>query len=510
MSTLRREFVSYVGEGIAFAKLSSTGEVGSNSGRILKQGVLMPLSGGLGNLGAPIRDGATLPFKILDGNTEFTIESQTEDTQTDPNAGQTAASSLVDAGYPAVTGAAASEVTIQAAENVFIPNNVVGCSPSATSPAITDLNDNNLIWRTPPTDALQGEVLAQVASENIGASTAATLYVNNSYGQLISETFASAYSGTVQNQVAFPKAASSYSSQLNQALSDNPGVVIVIGYPQSGVTLFRDFYSLYPGETPFLVTDGLRDSALPSDVGNAMSNVQGTAPLAAGPGTEFFSKEYENAYGVEPGVFTSQAFDATAVCLLANAAAGENNGSAIAGQMQAVANPGGEEVTPSTLADGLAMAAEGTEVQYKGASSAIDFDENGDLKSATYELFGFQEGGGIETIEEIDFYSDTVDDISKVKLHNVEIKPDKVDGTTDTHRLNFTVSNLSADNGADNFTIALPDGIEVDSVSIEKSGSLSPNQPNPNNPIEFRVDPSTGGQTEVDFEVMLELSPSVG
>ena len=399
----RRDVLKGIGVSGTVAIAGCAGDGGGGGGRTLSQGVLMPLSGGLGNLGQPIRDGAVLPFRLLEGETDFTIDSQVEDTQTDPNAGQTAASSLVDAGYPAVTGAASSEVTIQVAENVFIPNNVLGCSPASTSPAITDLDDNNLIWRTPPTDALQGQVLAQIASDNIGASSAATLYVNNSYGQLLSESFASAYGGTIQNQVSFPKGASSYSSQLSQALSDDPGAVIVIGYPESGVQLFRDYYSEYSGETPFLVTDGLRDSALPSDVGNAMSNVQGTAPLAAGPGKEFFTTEYQNEFDAEPGVFTSQAFDATAVCLLANAAAGENSGPAIAEQMQAVANPGGEDVTPSTLADGLAMAAEGTEIQYMGASSAVDFDENGDLTAATYELFGFEEGGGIETIEEIAF-----------------------------------------------------------------------------------------------------------
>lgn len=376
---------------------------GDGGGRTLKQGVLQPLSGGLGPLGKPIRDAAILPFKLLEGNTKFTIDSQVEDTQTDPNAGQTAATSLVNAGYPAVTGAASSEVTIQVAKNVFIPNSVVGCSPASTSPAITDLDDNNLIWRTPPTDRLQGQVLAQVASQNIGASTAATLYVNNSYGQLLSESFASAFGGTVQTQVPFPKGASSYSSQLSQALSDDPGVVIVIGYPESGIQLFRDYYSEYPGDTPFLVTDGLRDKTLPSKVGNAMDNVRGTAPLAAGPGKEFFTTEFKNAYGSKPGVFTAQAFDATAVCLLANAAAGENAGPAIAEQMQAVANPGGESVTPSTLADGLSKAAAGTEIQYKGASSAVDFDSAGDLKAATYELFGFVQGGGVETLQEIKF-----------------------------------------------------------------------------------------------------------
>ena len=377
---------------------------GEGSGRTLKHGVLQPTSGDLGDLGKPIRDAAILPFKTTD--TDFTLEHKVADTQTDPNAGQTAATSLVDAGYPAVTGAASSEVTLQVAREVFIPNGVVGCSPASTSPEITGLEDNNLIWRTPPTDALQGKVLAQVASENEGATSAATLYVDNSYGQLLSDSFTKAFKnggGSITSKVAFEKEQSSYSSQLSQALDGNPDALLVIGYPTSGKQLFRDYYSNYDGSTSILVTDGLRETNLPSDVGNAMENVQGTAPLAAGPGNEFFTNQFQNEYNSEPGVFTSQAFDATAVCLLANAAAGANAGSEIAKKMQAVANPGGEEVTPENLGEGLSMAADGTEVQYKGASSAVDFDENGDLKAATYELFGFQQGGGVETIDEIQF-----------------------------------------------------------------------------------------------------------
>jgi len=385
---------------------SGGGGGGGSTDRTLMQGVLLPTTGDLADLGGPIRDGAILPQTVLEGETDFELDFQVEDTQTDPNAAQSAAQSLRAGGYPAVTGAASSEVTIAVAENVFIPSGMVGCSPASTSPAITDLEDNGLIYRTPPTDALQGEVLAQVATERLDATTAATMYVNNSYGQLLSESFVSAFEaldGTVNNQVSFQKARSSYSSRLESAFADDPGVVVVIGYPESGTQLFRDFYSNFSGDTPILVTDGMRSSSLPSDIGNPMENVTGTAPLAAGPGRDFFDEQYQNEYGEEPGVFTSQAFDATAVCLLANAAAGENNGAAIAEQMQAVANPGGEEVTPSTLAEGLEMAANGTEIQYRGASSAVDFDENGDLKAATYEYFGFQEGGGIETIDEIQF-----------------------------------------------------------------------------------------------------------
>ncbi|MGB9987922.1 ABC transporter substrate-binding protein [Salarchaeum japonicum] len=378
----------------------------SSSARTLKQGVLLPTTGGLADLGVPINNGAILPRILLEGETDFTLDFSEQDTQTDANAAQSAAQTLRNSGYPAVTGAASSEVTIAVAKNVFIPSGMVGCSPASTSPAITDLEDSGLIYRTPPTDALQGEVLAQVAMERLDASNAATMYVNNSYGQLLSESFATAFNnagGEMLQQVSFQKAQSSYTSRLSQALSGDPGVVVVIGYPESGKQLFRDFYTDFDSDVPILVTDGLRSASLPSDVGNDMSNVTGTAPLAAGPGTEYFTEQFQSEFGNEPGVFTSQAFDATAVCLLANAAAGENNGAAIAREMQAVANPGGEEVLPDTLAEGLEMAANGTEIQYKGASSAVDFDENGDLKAATYEYFGFESGGGIETIDEIQF-----------------------------------------------------------------------------------------------------------
>lgn len=385
---------------------TTTTSGGASTSRTIKHGVLQPMTGGLADLGVPIKNGAILPQRLLEGETDFTLDFSVQDTQTDPNAAQSAAQTLRNGGYPAVTGAASSEVTIAVAKNVFIPSGMVGCSPASTSPAITDMQDNGLIYRTPPTDALQGEVLGKVAADRLDASTAATLYVNNSYGQLLSESFAAGFKqtgGEVLQQVSFQKAQSSYTARIQQALSGDPDALVVIGYPESGKQLFRDFYSNFSSDIPILVTDGLRSASLPADIGNPMENVTGTAPLAAGPGTEFFNEQFKSAFGSEPGVFTSQAFDATAVCLLANAAAGENSGAAIAEQMQAVANPGGEEVLPSTLADGLVKAAEGTEIQYKGASSAVDFDENGDLKAATYEYFGFEAGGGIRTIDKIQY-----------------------------------------------------------------------------------------------------------
>ncbi|EMA01904.1 amino acid/amide ABC transporter substrate-binding protein, HAAT family [Haloarcula vallismortis] len=195
---------------------------GSDSGRTIRFGVLMPETGDLGPLGRPIRDGAILPALQLEGEVDFEFDYQVGDTQTQAQAGIDAANSLVSAGYPSITGAASSETSIQVARNVLIDNSVVGCSPASTSPTITDLEDNDYMFRTPPSDALQGQVLAQVGVDELGAETASTLYVNNSYGQALQEAFAGAFEaegGTIVNQVGFEQQQSSYTSEINSAMN---------------------------------------------------------------------------------------------------------------------------------------------------------------------------------------------------------------------------------------------------------------------------------------------------
>jgi len=195
---------------------------GSGADRTVMLGVLQPETGDLGSLGQPIRDAALLPARQLSDSIDQSIDTQTGDTQSTAQAAVDAANSLVSAGYPSITGAAGSEATIQVARNVLVDNGVVGCSPASTSPTITGLEDDDYVFRTPPSDALQGQVLAQVATDELGASTASTLYLNNSYGQALQEAFVSAFQerdGSVVQQVGFESQQSSYTSQLNSALN---------------------------------------------------------------------------------------------------------------------------------------------------------------------------------------------------------------------------------------------------------------------------------------------------
>ena len=189
-----------------------------------------------------------------------------------------------------------------------------------------------------------------------------------------------------------------------------PDVLTVIGYPASGIQIFRDYYSNYsPDDVDILVPDGLQDPEMQQQIGNPMDNVTGTAPSAAGPNREAFVQLFQDEYDTSPGVFTSHTFDAVAILTMANAAAGENDGPAIKEQMRRVTNPGGMDVGPQNLVEGVNAAAAGDEVTYRGASSRTNFDERGDPSAATYEIWNFapDTDSGIGVEETISFEGET-------------------------------------------------------------------------------------------------------
>ncbi len=358
----------------------------------------MALSGGLESVGTPIADAVELPGKQLDASEiEADVEWQIEDSETTARGGIDAMRTLVDAGFPAVAGPLGSDVTLQAVQQASIPAEVVNCSPASTTPTLSILNDRGFSFRTAPDDSLQAVVAAGLAADEHGASSAATLHIAGDYGRQLSGAFATSFDGEIQRQVSFSE---EYEEPLATALSGEPDLLFVIGYPEDGVEIFGHYYDGYAGDETVFTTDGMMDPSLPEQVGESMSNVYGTAPSSNGPGYEAFAERYESEYGSAPSIFTANGYDAAAVLLLANAAAGENDGGAIREQMRAVVSEGGAEVTPDTLAEGVRRAAAGDPVEYRGASSEVVFDENGDVTGIDYEYFRY-DADGISVIEEV-------------------------------------------------------------------------------------------------------------
>nr|WP_049896999.1 ABC transporter substrate-binding protein [Natrialba chahannaoensis] len=396
----RRKILSTVASGTVAATAGCLTDaiIGDNSDdtrpalsdRTLRYGGVLPFSGGLGAVGEALENATTLPIAELEeSDLDVSVEYEGVDSETTPTAAVNAVADLIDDGYPAVVGAAASGVTLQMTQQATIPAEVVTCSPASTSPTVGILNDRGFSFRTAPDDSMQAVVAAQLAVSEHDAETAATLYTAGDYGRQLSGAFSASFDGEVQRQVSFAGDSNSFAEPIAEALSDEPDILFLVGYMENGVDLLTDYYNGPAGDEVVFVSDGLQDDSIPQGVDATISDVYGTAPVSSGPGQDAFDQMYHNEYGTDPAVFTANSYDAAATILLANAAAGENDGLAIRSQMIEVTTGDGTEVLPGELTDGLELAAAGEPVRYRGASGEVEFDESGDGGSITYEYFRF-------------------------------------------------------------------------------------------------------------------------
>ncbi|KPQ18818.1 MULTISPECIES: ABC transporter substrate-binding protein [unclassified Halomonas] len=362
----------------------------------VKVGFLGGFTGGIESLTPPIFDGAQLAVKqineqggILDGQT---LEMPSGDTTcSDASAASNAADRMVNSeDVTAIVGALCTGATISAANNAAIPGDVVMVSPASTAPAVTELDDDDLVFRTVPSDAFQGEMLAKLLIEK-GINEVAVTFVNNDYGQGLSEAFATTFEsegGSVVESLAHEDNRSDYRSELGTLSSAGVETLVVLAYADtSGQTVLRQ--AAESGVfTQYVGADGMVGNSLVEAVGaDVLDGMIATRPGSPDlPGTDIFIEAAE-AEDIDPeAVFAAQAYDAAFLLALAI----EQNGSAeregLSEALRDVAMAPGETILPGEWEKALELIAEGEEINYEGASGSHEFDDNGDVPGIVVEM----------------------------------------------------------------------------------------------------------------------------
>ena len=327
----------------------------------------------------------------------------TRDTATNPAQGVAAARALLDVeGAVAIVGALASGVTLAVAQSVTVPKQRLLISPASTSPAITDLEDDDFLFRTTVSDAAQGVVLARLAWENL-YETAGIMLINNAYGEGLAdqfeETFAS-LGGRVTGKVPHEDSQPTYTSELEKATEGDPDVLLAISYPGQAEVYLRE--SLEGGYSDtFLFVDATKSPDMMEVVGwDALEGMLGTAQGSPeSPSLREFQRSYAAVHGAPPEhPFIAENYDAAVLIALAAAKAGTTTDSvAIRDALRSIANPPGEAVGPGVegIKKALMLIAEGKDINYQGAAGTVDFDENGDVTG--YIEIWKVEGGQIKS-----------------------------------------------------------------------------------------------------------------
>jgi len=370
----------------------------------VKIGTLLDLTGALEAYGKPIQTGAILAAEQMNaagGPLGRKIELVHRDSQTDPTAGIDAAKKLVELDkVVAIVGALSSGVTIPVATSVTIPSGIVLISPASTSPQITDLQDSDFVFRTCPSDALQGKVSGRLARE-LGFQAVSTIYVNNPYGSGLSKTFSQTFSergGKVLATVAYEEGRPSYRGELEQALKDRPQAIALFSYPENGVTIMRQALELgFKGK--FLLADGMKAPEVVQNVGaQYLKGTYGTTPGAReGSAKTRFLEAYTKRFGEKPPKpFIDNCYDAIVVLALAVHQAKSSAPRAIREAIRQVANPPGETIEPGDFQKAFELISQGKKVNYRGASGEVDFDAQGDVVTPI-EVWKIDDGGTFVT-----------------------------------------------------------------------------------------------------------------
>ena len=341
----------------------------------IKIGVILGFTGPIESLTPAMAASAELAFNeasdsgSLLGGKKISVE-RADSTCVDSAAATSAAEGLISNGVVAIMGADCSGVTGAIATNVAIPKGVVMISPSATSPGLTTLDDKGYFFRTAPSDARGGQILANITKDR-GIKSVAITYTNNDYGKGLADVYAAALKAhgiTVTEVAAHEDGKADYSAEVATLAAAGGDVLAVIGYvDQGGKGMIQA--SLDSGAfDAFVLSDGMIGDSLTEAFGSALNKSFGSLPGSLGKGKGIFNT-VAAAGGVDPsGPYTGESYDAAALIALAIQAGGSADRASIAANVMGVANGPGIKIYPGELGKALGFLAAGKAIDYEGAT----------------------------------------------------------------------------------------------------------------------------------------------
>ena len=353
-------------------------------------GIILGFTGPIESLTPDMAAGAELAFseasnsgKLLNGSNINVIRA--DSTCIDSAAATSAAEGLISQGVTAIMGADCSGVTGAILSNVAVPNGVPMISPSATSPGLTTAEDNGLFFRTAPSDARGGEVLADITADR-GITSVAITYVNTDYGVGLADVYEAAAEARgieVTAKTAHEGDKADYSAEVGVLSAAGGDALAVIGYlDQGGNQIIQGSLDSGAFDT-FVLSDGMIGDSLTDTFGSDLDGSFGSMPGSLGAGAQKF-KAYAEANGVNPSVYVGESYDAAALIVLAMALGGSDDSATVAANIMKVANGPGTKIYAGELAKGLELASAGFAVDYDGATD-VNFTDVGEAFGAFIE-----------------------------------------------------------------------------------------------------------------------------
>lgn len=264
---------------------------------------------------------------------------------------------------------------------------VVMISTSATSPTLTKLKDNGMLFRTIPSEALQGRALASI----IGKSKVAVIYFSDDAGRAVRDELSAGLEKVGGELVA--------NESFSATTNDADKIISVLSAASPDAVVFSSPFSAMEknkaiilaltkanlgGAKLWLTSQSLADysQALPA---GTLKDVNGILEGASSDAE--FQKRVKSA---DPSVtdfrYAAEAYDATILAALAAIVAGDDSGSAVASVLRPISSSG---IKCTSFGECLEVLKTRKDIDYDGITGPIAFDAHGDISSAPFGVYRY-------------------------------------------------------------------------------------------------------------------------
>jgi branched-chain amino acid transport system substrate-binding protein len=362
---------------------------------VLTIGVLKPQGSANADIGQAIGTAVQLAVDTINnagGYNGHNVELIPEDEGVAGVGIDPAIATLLNRNVDAIIGPASSANAL-AGLGEIVNAGVVACSPTASASLLDGFPDHNLFFRTIPSDSLQAVAIAK-AVDQTGASQTAVAFIDDAYGQAFADSVEAALQKldiTVSLSVPYSAGNQSIDVAAKKIAGTSDGVIVVIGDATSGPVMLGEIDTAAGKARPsYMVNDAMRRpnaSAHPMGASLAL-RVHGISPVAYSTDQDFVARL--GATPDDPSPYAANAFDCVNLIALAALAGQSTQPAVIASLIPAVSDGGSPCMTFASCRDDIAL---GSNINYDGPGGSLAIGSDGDLTSATFELFGFDETG---------------------------------------------------------------------------------------------------------------------
>ncbi|MBI9033072.1 MAG: ABC transporter substrate-binding protein [Bacteroidales bacterium] len=300
-----------------------------------------------------------------------------------------------------------SRVALAVCEQVCIPNNMLFIGSVTTSPEVSELEDRNLVWRTTPSDRVQGRIGAEYVSQHLNKKTVGIIFLDDPYAIDLATIFKENFEnengfGSVLSFIKYPSVEDwntfDFSNYLDQLFFDKPELIYFVSFSQDASQITHSIVeNEYFDENyrPLLFsTDGpFTSDFLLNGHPEILEGMQGTqsSPDPNSLNNMLFKQNFYKRFGIEHVQFSQETYDA--VYLLAYAMLNANSTEAvtIADKLRSVSGSPHQAdaviINVNEFSKAKSVIESGGCIDYKGASGNIEFDSLGDPSSGSYVIY---------------------------------------------------------------------------------------------------------------------------